>query len=144
MHIYIGADHRGFGLKNELVGWLSALKYEFTDFGARELDPDDDYNDYAKPVVREVLAKPGEAIGVLLCGSAQGMCMQANRYKGIRAVFCRNAAEAAEARIHNDANVACIPADEPVDYAAIIDIFLKTGFLESEKYVRRNRKLDEE
>ncbi|MDR3298092.1 MAG: RpiB/LacA/LacB family sugar-phosphate isomerase [Candidatus Nomurabacteria bacterium] len=144
MRIYLGADHRGFELKNEIVGWLKATQKDYVDLGAFELLPEDDYNDYTKSVVQEILKNPEEARGVLLCGSAQGMCMQANRFKGIRAAHCHNATEMAESRSHNDANIVCIPADELVDYAAIIDALLETEFLTLEKYIRRNRKLDEE
>jgi ribose 5-phosphate isomerase B len=143
MHIYIGADHRGFNLKNEVVGWLKVMSIDCTDVGAKELDSEDDYNDYAKLVVKEMRNDP-EGVGVLLCASAQGMCMQANRYKGIRAAYCRSAAEAAETRSHNDANVLCISSDDGVDYASTINTFLDTEFLGLERYIRRNRKLDEE
>lgn len=144
MQIYLGADHRGFDLKNEVVGWLETQNRQYEDLGAHELDAEDDYNDYARLVVDKVLANPKGSIGVLICGSAQGMCMQANRYKGIRAAYCRDAVEASETRSHNDANVVCISADNLVDYAAIINAFLDTEFLGLDKYIRRNKKLDEE
>ena len=145
MHVYLGADHRGFNLKNEVAGWLAAEQLDFTDMGAMELDLNDDYDDYVKKVVRAMLMEPEGAYGILICGSGQGVCMQANRYKGIRAAYCRSAAEAEETRSHNDANVLCLAADdEAVDYKGVIGAFLETKLLDSEKYARRNRKLDEE
>ncbi|MFV0485032.1 MAG: RpiB/LacA/LacB family sugar-phosphate isomerase [Candidatus Saccharimonadales bacterium] len=144
MRIYLGADHRGLDLKNEITGWLSTQNKDYEDMGAYELEAEDDYNDYARLVVEKVLEDPAGSIGVLICGSAQGMCMQANRYKGIRAAFCRDAVEASETRSHNDANIVCISSDELVDYAAIINAFLDTEFLGLDKYIRRNKKLDEE
>ena len=89
MHIYLGADHRGYELKNNVINWLTSRQITFTDFGANFFDAEDDYNDYAKKVTSALLGDhSGDAFGVLLCGSAQGMCMQANRYKGIRAAIC--------------------------------------------------------
>lgn len=145
MKVYVGADHRGYELKDQVIGWLKNRGIEHYDLGADELIPEDDFNDYAVMVAKDVLANP-DSFGVLLCGSAQGVCMQANRFKGIRAAFCHNAAEARETREHNDANVLCIAADENQDqyvYEQILDTFLSTAFLGYDRYVRRNKKLDE-
>jgi len=143
MKVFIGADHRGFNLKGQIIEWLKARDIEFNDLGAYELISEDDYNDYAVMVAREVLATP-DSYGVLLCGSAQGVCMQANRFKGIRAAFCHNTAEAKIVREHNNANILCIAADESKDGCGdVLEAFLMTGFLGLERYERRNRKLDE-
>ncbi len=146
MHIYLGADHRGFQLKNDVINWLASQQIPYTDFGATEYDAEDDYNDYAKKVAEAILRNPDEeAYGVLLCGSGQGMCMQANRYKGIRAALCNTASDAFEARGHNNANVLCVSADNIRDYfSEILDSFLDGKALPDEKYQRRCRKLDEE
>ena len=80
----------------------------------------------------------------MLCGSAQGMAMQANRFKGIRAAVCYDQATAIESRGHNDANVACIPADDSeIIVANVLNAFLTSSALPDEKYKRRNQKLDE-
>ncbi|MCL1839968.1 RpiB/LacA/LacB family sugar-phosphate isomerase [Candidatus Saccharibacteria bacterium] len=143
MKVYLGADHRGFELKKRAIEWFGSHQIEFTDLGAYELIPEDDYNDYAVTVCREVLATPG-SFGILLCGSAQGMCMQANRFKGIRAAFCHNAAEAKVTREDNDANVICIAADGDCHHCGeMVETFLRTAFLGRERYIRRNKKLDE-
>lgn len=145
MHIYLGADHRGFALKTDIVNWLTSRQITFTDFGATVFDAEDDYNDYAKKVVEALLAdhKP-DSFGILVCGSAQGMAMQANRYKGIRAAIGYDAAAAMEARSHNDANIICIPADDiEYGFADILDAFISGKPFPDEKYQRRNKKLDE-
>lgn len=147
MKIFVGADHRGFELKSRVVELLRARGEEVHDVGAAELLPEDDFNDYAIEVSKAVLANPG-SFGVLLCGSAQGVCMQANRFKGIRAAFCRNFAEAEATRKHNDANVLCISADlekqNSTNFEETIMAFLDTSFLGLDRYIRRNQKLDEE
>ena len=146
MHVYLGADHHGFQLKDEILAWLQGRQIPFTDFGAHEYDAEDDFNDYAKKVADAILRNPGEeSFGVLLCGSGQGMAMQANRFKGIRAAICSSAMEAMETRMHNDANILCLSADENShNYIEIINAFMDTKPLPNEKYQRRCRKLDEE
>lgn len=146
MHVYLGADHRGFQLKNDVVNWLSSQQIPYTDFGATEYDAEDDFNDYAKKVAEAILRNQDEeSYGILLCGSGQGMCMQANRYKGIRAAICHTSSEALETRGHNDANVLCISADNLKDhFTEILDSFLDAKPLPDAKYQRRCKKLDEE
>ena len=147
MHIYLGADHRGYQLKDELMNLLQAHQISFTNFGATTYDAEDDFNDYAKKVATAILNNPDpNDFGILLCGSGQGMCMQANRYKGIRAAICLTPAEAIETRSHNNSNVLCLPADviSGNDVYDIINAFIDTQPLQDEKYQRRCRKLDED
>ncbi len=147
MHIYLGADHRGYQLKDELMNWLQARQISFTNFGATTYDAEDDFNDYAKKVATAILNNPDpNDFGILLCGSGQGMCMQANRFKGIRAAICLTPAEAIETRSHNNSNVLCLPADviSGNDVYDIINAFIDTQPLQDEKYQRRCRKLDED
>ena len=145
MQVYLGADHRGFQLKNEIIGWLQSRQIPFSDLGAYEYDVEDDYNDYARKVSAALLSdtEPG-SFGILVCGSGEGMVMQANRFKGIRAAVCYDQATAIESRGHNDANVACIPADDgEIIVANVLSAFLTSSALPDEKYKRRNQKLDE-
>ncbi|MBR3164265.1 RpiB/LacA/LacB family sugar-phosphate isomerase [Candidatus Saccharibacteria bacterium] len=145
MHIYLGADHRGFQLKTDVINWLTSRQITFTDFGADHFDAEDDYNDFAKKVATALLSdnRP-DSFGILLCGSGQGMCMQANRFKGIRAVICADSTDAVETRGHNDANVLCISADKSYhNYTNILDAFINASPLTEEKYQRRNEKLDQ-
>ncbi len=143
MHIYLGADHRGFELKNHIIEWLAEQQLEYTDFGATEYDAEDDYNDFARKVAESVANNP-DSFGILACGSGQGMCMQANRKIGARAALCHTAKEAIETREHNDANIVCISADNTNDhFTEIIDAFINTKPLPDERYARRCKKLDE-
>jgi len=146
MHVYLGADHRGYQLKDEIISWLQGRQIPFTDFGAVSYDAEDDFNDYAKKVAIAITSNHDDNdFGILLCGSGQGMAMQANRYKGVRAAICDSAIEAMETRGHNNANVLCISADENThNYAEIIDAFMDTKPIDEEKYKRRCRKLDED
>ena len=146
MHIFLGADHRGYELKGQIVNWLESQSIPYTDFGAVSYDAEDDYNDYAKQVARAVLdSDEPQSFGILICGSAQGVAMQANRFKGIRAAICHSAMDALETRGHNDANILCIPADQDADkYAEIIKSFLSSTPIDNPRYQRRNQKLDED
>ena len=146
MHVYLGADHGGYQLKDEIISWLQGRQIPFTDFGAVSYDAEDDFNDYAKKVAIAITSNHDDNdFGILLCGSGQGMAMQANRYKGVRAAICDSAIEAMETRGHNNANVLCISADENThNYAEIIDAFMDTKPIDEEKYKRRCRKLDED
>lgn len=144
MKIFLGSDHRGLDLKRALLGKPSD-SLELVDLGATSLDPEDDYNDYAVAVARAVLAEPG-SFGVLICGSAHGVAIQANRFRGIRAICGYNVDLARLGREHNDANILCLDSDflSPESAHSILETFLGAKFLATEKYVRRNKKLDEE
>ncbi len=131
-----------------LSGLVPALNpnnsYELVDLGPDSLDQNDDYNDGAIAVAKNVLSNP-ESFGILLCGSAIGVNIQANRFRGIRAVACYNEKLAELARLHNNANIICIPADF-IDFPTTvkcIKTFLSTTPLSDEKYLRRNNRLDE-
>jgi ribose 5-phosphate isomerase B len=144
MTIYLGADHRGFELKKQIQKYLDNQKIPYEDFGALTYDPDDDYNEPAVAVSEVVLKNPAD-LGILICGSAVGITIQANRFKGIRAACCWSPALARIARQHNDANILCLSADfDPKDFIPIIDAFITTAFLPEDRYIRRNQKLDED
>ena len=143
MKVYLGADHRGFNLKEDIKAWLTANAIDFEDCGNTIFDAEDDFPDFAKAVAKSVLANSG-SFGILACGSAQGVAMQANRFKGIRAAICREAEEVRETRSHNDANILCLAADNAPDFPALIQAFIATPALTDEKYQRRINKLDEE
>ena len=119
-------------------------KYQITDLGPEQLDPDDDYNDIAIKVVKAVLAHPG-SFGILICGSAHGVAIQANRFKGIRAISAYDEKLAQIGREHNDANVLCLSADFLDDNKidSIANIFLNTNFSGEERHKRRIAKLDQ-
>lgn len=147
--IFLGSDHRGFVAKQRILAALSqsewAENYEIVDLGPETMRPDDDFNDYAIAVSRAVRETEGSR-GILICGSAHGISMQANRFKGIRAICGYTSELVRLGRLHNDANVLCLSSDfmddQNIDQA--IDMFLRGNFLPEERYIRRNRRLDEE
>lgn len=146
--IYIGADHRGFEKKQELIPILANCHpgmVHVKDLGPDHYDQDDDYNDAAVAVAKAML-KDEHSFGLLLCGSAHGVTMQANRFRGIRAANADNVESASHARTNDHANVLCLSADY-LDVSAmdeIIKAFCHARPNQSEKYLRRVRKLDEE
>lgn len=143
--LYIGADHRGFAKKQLLIDQLAAQpQLTIHDQGATTYQETDDFNDPAIAVAQAVAQDP-ERKGVLLCGSAHGVCMQANRFRGVRAVNVLDSASAQLARSHNDANVLCLSADQLELNAMqeIIQTFLATPFSQATRFVRRNQRLDE-
>ncbi len=84
MKIYLGADHRGYQLKEKIAKWLFEWKYDFSDMGAEHLDPEDDYPVYAEKVA-SIVANEEESRGILLCGSGVGVDVAANKFDGVRA-----------------------------------------------------------
>lgn len=146
MTIYIGADHNGFDMKAALAAALQRSGYDVHDEGDVERNPDDDFPQFAGRVVQAMKTDGStEARGILLCGSGQGMCMAANRYKGIRASLVWNVHEAHAARNDDDSNVLCLPArsisnDEAI---AIAEAWLKTAFAGAPRFKRRIEELDQ-
>lgn len=106
--IAIGGDHAGFDYKGKLVNWLEHHGYETKDFGTFSSDSAD-YPDFAH-AVSEAVEKNEFELGILICGSANGVAMTANKHQGVRAAICWNEELAALARNHNNANVLCLPA----------------------------------
>jgi|SRR5690606_20244592 len=126
--IAIGGDHAGFEYKSTLVRFLEEAGYTVKDFGT-DTTNSVDYPDFAHPVAAAV--ENGEfECGILVCGSANGVAITANKHQGIRAAICWQEELASLARLHNDANVVCIPARFiDLDTAkAIINTFLTTDF----------------
>ena len=126
--IPIGADHAGFQLKESIIKHLTAKGFHLEDFGCHS-EESIDYPDYAHPVSLKVEANKG-MLGILICGSGNGINMTANKHQGIRAALCWKEEIAALARQHNNANVVCIPArylttDEALTIALT---FIKTEF----------------
>lgn len=144
MKIFIGADHNGFELKTRLIEYLKSKGHEVIDKGDQNLKPDDDFPIYAAKVASEVLANH-ESAGVLLCGSGQGVCMAANRYKGIRASLIWDDDEARSSRNDDDANIICLPAKKVSFDQAIklIDTWLETPFAGAARFNRRIKQLDQ-
>ncbi len=145
MKVYLGADHGGFKLKEEIKNWLGEWNFEFEDLGAKELVPEDDYPDFAKLVAMKVEKEPG-SFGILACRSGEGEAIVANKFKGVRAAVVWEPKVAAASRNDDDANVLCLPADYlALDEAKeIVHVFLTTPFAaEEERFERRRDKVDE-
>ena len=128
MVIPIGSDHAGFETKQILIAHLIQLGYEVKDYGCYS-DQSIDYPDYAHPVAEHIEANPG-SLGILLCGSGNGISMTANKHQGIRCALCWTAEIAELARQHNDANIISLPARfiSVEEAKQMIEIFLNTAF----------------
>lgn len=134
----IGGDHAGFEYKSRIKRWLEEHGHEVTDFGTYSSDSVD-YPDFAHPVSSAVEDKEYEK-AILVCGSANGVAMAANKHQGIRAAICWNKELAQLSRQHNDANILCIPA-RFISYPDAEDItktFINTDF----EGGRHNRRVD--
>lgn len=146
MRVYIDSDHRGYELRLRLVQYLTHGGHEVHDLGTVVRDPDDNYPDVAERLARTLLADSDKsARGILLCGSGQGVCIAANRFRGIRAGLALSNRMVHAARNDDDINVLCVPADY-VDYEearAMVHAYLTTDFAAAPRYVRRARRLDE-
>jgi len=128
MKVAIGGDHAGFEYKAELTKYLTANGFDVKDFGPFSSESCD-YPDFAHPLAASV-EKGENTFGILICGSANGVAMTANKHQGIRAAIVWKNELAALARQHNDANVICLPArfislDEAKEFALT---FLNTAF----------------
>ena len=144
MTIYLGADYRGLEKKNLLKEYLEQHGFEVVDDGAYKFNEGDDFNDPAIKVAQDVRGDSG-AMGVLICDSAHGVTMQANRFKRIRAAHCDNVESAVLAREHDDANILCLSAHfiDETTMQAIVEAFMNTAFNNLERRVRRINRLDE-
>lgn len=145
MTIFIGADHNGFDLKNKLMEYLQEKNIRVEDMGNYEHDPEDDYPVYAKKVAEAVLQNPQEFRGIVICGSGIGVSIAANRYKGIRCGICLSTEAAKHGRENDHINVISLASDyTPFEEAKqIVDTFIETDEVKKDKYVRREKQLDE-
>lgn len=138
--IAIGSDHAGFEYKEALKKWLTENGVSFKDFGTNSASSAD-YPDFAHPVANAVENKEFE-LGILVCGSANGVAITANKHQGIRAAICWTEELASLSRQHNDANIVCIPARfiELTTAEQIVDTFIKTEF-EGGRHANRVNKI---
>jgi ribose 5-phosphate isomerase B len=146
MQIFLGSDHNGLDLKQHIYKYLSFGGFEVLDQGDVKLDPKDDFPLFASKVVNAMkLSNDDDPRGILICGSGQGMCMAANRYKGIRAALCWNVTEAYAARNDDNSNVLCLSAKSTntKEAEAIVNAWLHTPFAGATRFNRRLKQLDE-
>ncbi|MEC5147519.1 ribose 5-phosphate isomerase B [Chitinophaga sp. 212800010-3] len=138
--VAIGSDHAGFEYKEEVISYLESKGLQVKDFGTYSKDSVD-YPDYAHPVATAV-EREQAAFGILICGSANGVAITANKHQGIRAGICWGEELSRLTRSHNNANVLCIPArfvDIPVA-TRMVEVFMATPF-EGGRHQDRVRKM---
>ena len=143
MIIYIGADHRGFNLKEALKQYLQDNGYTISDVGNRALDPNDDYPDFISAVAEKISADPDGAKGIVICGSGIGANMVANKFPRVRSALVMNADQAYLSRHDNNANVIAFAADFIDDHSAKVALatWLQTLFSGEPRHTRRNQKV---
>ncbi len=146
MKIYLGSDHNGHHLKTKIKSFLLSNGHTVIDEGDKNPEPKDDFPVFAAKVVSDMLSsEDNEPMGILICGSGQGMAMAANRFKGIRASIVWDLTEAKMSRNDDDSNVLCLPARIiSEDHAkSIIDTWLNTPFAGASRFSRRINELDQ-
>ncbi len=142
MKIAIGADHRGYKLKEKIKNYLNEKDIEVIDCGTDS----EERTDYPKIVanVAKMVQKHEAEQGILICGTGFGMCITANKYRGIRSAPCYNVETAKFAKLHNNTNVLAIGADQTdeEDALKIVEIWLETKF-EGGRHEERLRMIEE-
>jgi len=159
--IYLGADHRGYHLKEDLKKFLEQEKIKFQDLGNLEYDEEDDYPDFAKKVAEKISSNSkkdkgilissearnkaplSKAKGILICGTGIGMSIVANKFKEVRAGLCLSGYMAKRAVEEDDINILCLAADitDVGTSEKIIKEWLKAKFKNEERYKRRIKKI---
>lgn len=152
MKIYIGADHRGFNLKEKVARWLFEWGYKFTDVGAQTFNTGDDYTKYAELVGSVVGFHYAEAprgreekvFGVLICGSGVGVDIVANKFDGVRASIGKSPEQVKAGRNDDDMNILVLAADYTRDEEAkeMLKVFLETKFAGKARYEKRLEEIE--
>lgn len=144
MTIFIGADHRGYQLKDKLITYIQDKNIRIEDLGNYEYDPHDDFPDYAQKVAQAVLQNPQEHLGIVICGSGAGVSIAANRYKGIYSVVGISPEQVLDSRRDDHINVLALAANFTTEEDAqrIVDAYLAGKPAHAEKYIRRLKKVD--
>lgn len=142
MKIVIGADHAGYDMKQALIGYLKTLGHDVQDVGTHEPGKPDDYPDYAILVCEAILAGKAER-GVLVCGSGVGVCVAANKFKGIRAGLTHDHYSAHQGVEHDDMNVLVMGSRVIGNNTAfdLAEAFLGAKFTGEERHARRLAKV---
>ena len=142
MIVAVGADHAGFALKGQIVGWLREEGHQVNDLGAFNLDPDDDYPDFAVAVASSVSSGQAER-GIVVCGSGVGACITANKVKGIRACLCHDTYSARQGVEHDGMNLICVGGRIiGIELAKVVlQAFLDACFIPEPRFQRRLDKI---
>jgi len=140
--VYLGTDHGGYQLKEEIKAYLAQNNISAEDLGAHTLDPEDDYPDFIIPVAKKVTSDPA-SLGIIIGRSGNGEAIAANKVRGIRAALCLNEEMARKARQHNDANILSLGADYITQDEAkrIVRTFIETNFSNEDRHIRRIEKI---
>src|SRR4030042_857087 len=138
MKVYLGADHRGYVLKEKIAKWLFEWGYEFDDLGAETYDEKDDYTKYASDVA-SLVAENKNSLGILLCGSGVGVDVTANKFDGVRASIGIDSEQVRQGRKEDNMNTLVIAADHTSEHDAreMIKAFLETDFSGKARYNKR-------
>ena len=142
MKLAIGADHAGFDLKSQIAPWLVASGHEVIDVGAHDLDPADDFPDFAAAVGHSLVGGGAER-GVMICGSGVGANIASNKVKGIRASVCHDTYTARQGVEHNDMNVICLGGRViGIETAKeVIAAFVEASYVPEDRFQRRIEKV---
>lgn len=145
MLIYIGADHRGFQLKEKIKKILKEKGYQFIDVGNSQYDENDDYPDFAALAARQISQDPIEKKGILICGSGVGVDIVANKFKEVRSALVNSPDQAYLSRVDDDSNVLSLSAEfvNENNLEKILITWLTTPFSGKEKDKRRIEKIRE-
>lgn len=145
MKVYIGADHRGFELKEKLKSWLSEKGYEVVDCGNSVYDKDDDYPDYAKAVAGNVQREGASGRGIVICGSGIGVSFAANKVGSVRCAIGINKDHVFHGRDSDDINILALAPDYISEEQSkeMVETFLKTPFSNEKRHLRRRKKVSE-
>lgn len=146
MTIFIGADHRGYQLKDKLIEYLQSKNIRVEDLGNYEYDAQDDYPSYANKVAQAVLQNPDQYLGIVICGSGVGVCIAANRHKGIYCGLGIGPDHIKHIRENDHINVLALAADNFSfeDSTKFVDAFLEAKPIQQKKYLRRLEMVDQE
>lgn len=140
--IGICADHGGFELKEKIYSFLIKYQFQVVDFGAKELDNNDDYPDYVIPLAKAVAA--GEVFrGIAICGSGVGACIAANKVSGVRSALIQDYFSAHQGVEDDDMNLICL-GGRVTGYASaeeMVMAFLNAKFIGAERHIRRLREI---
>ena len=143
--LYLGADHRGYKLKEELKMFLVKKKVSFLDMGNSHFNPDDDYTDIGYEVAKKVAEDSDSNGGILICGSGIGICIAANKVDGIRAGLASVPRIAKKGKEDDNMNVLCLAADNTflIQAKKIVSAWLSAKFKPESRYVRRIKEIEE-
>lgn len=143
MIIYIGADHRGYRIKEAIKNFLKDRGYQVFDVGNSRYDEEDDYPDFAMTLARKVSRDYENSKGILVCGSGAGMEIVANKFRKVRAASIMNSDQAFDVRNDDDTNVLIVPADYLTTDTVrkILITWLETPFSGEERFRRRIEKI---